>query len=195
MMVNLRTIPVERFVPKIGTIGSRIFENRSIKIGPLLLYDLIIPLEPFDSGLNSEENPVETNINLEYLELPVQDWRHLDGQSFKLDKGETCAAIYLGGAHNPVTIEKLQFKRLNHIDFHINCELYCDFKSQGVGKNGAVNFETDVKFLGMFLDLDAKNLTPSDLKYYIAKVAEPTAYLLSEQTLVNFTLVPPIPSR
>ena len=49
-----------------------------------MFYDITIPLEPFDSGLEWEEQPVHTEFRLEFVRLPIKDWRDLDGKSFEV---------------------------------------------------------------------------------------------------------------
>jgi hypothetical protein len=187
----MAVIPFDKFEPLTGEMYACIFENRFIGLAPTLFYELRIPLKPFDSGIEWEENPVETEFQLRSLDLPVRDWRLLAGQTFELEEQQSDASIYLGTAHNPVIIERLRFTQLQDLQFDVECKLYCDFEFERVGNSGRLEFTSKVWFKGLWLDLD-EELTPAELRAIVTELADPTAYQLSEAVLVNHGLVPPV---
>ena len=94
-----------KFVPKAGTFQAQVFDNPQIGYPPSLFYDLSIPIDLFDTGLSYEADPVTTTFDLDFLKLPVPDWRTFDGQTFVLDAAQSSdATINLGGFANPLGV-------------------------------------------------------------------------------------------
>jgi len=60
-------------------------------------------------------------------------------------------SIYLGSAHNPCDIDKMNWKRIGGNRYLVNCHLRVDFEFEGVAQNEAFNFETEI-----ILDTNAK---------------------------------------
>jgi hypothetical protein len=184
-------IPVERFIPVVGTIEACLFENRFIDLAPTLFYNITIPLEPFDSGIEYEDNPVETAFSLDFLNLPARDWRALDTQTYELSPEESDASIYLGGAHNPVNVERLQFTHRQGLQFKIECRLFCDFEAEGVGDNRTVELTATLDFTGLRLELGAGQ-SSEQLQTLLNALIEPAAYQIDGATLANGVLILPV---
>lgn len=145
-------IPVDRFRAQPGRMRARLFQDPQLGPGPALYYDITIPLEPFDSGLDWEEQPVRTEFSLEFLKLPVEDWRDLHERSFELAQDEADASIYLGGAHNPVEVRRIHFTRVGETALQIDCTLFCDFEAEMVAESLALELTTEVEFEGLVVD-------------------------------------------
>ena len=58
---------------KKGRIEMYYFENNSIGLKKTLFHRIYIPLEPFDSGLEYESQPIETEIVIEWLNLKLKE--------------------------------------------------------------------------------------------------------------------------
>lgn len=56
-----------------ATVEAYWFENESIGLNKTLFYRITIPLEPFDSGLEYEEQPLSTEIVLDWYELKLEN--------------------------------------------------------------------------------------------------------------------------
>ena len=147
-------IPADRFRPKSGQMRAHLFQNQHIRLAPTLFYDITIPLEPFDSGLEWEEQPVHTEFRLEFVRLPIKDWRDLDGKSFEVAQDDADGSIYLGTAHNPVDIRRIQFTRLGETTLRIYCSLFCDFESEMIADSVMVELATKVEFEGLMVERD-----------------------------------------
>jgi hypothetical protein len=156
-------IPTDRFKPKPGTMHAYLFENPYAGIEPRLFYDIAIPLEPFDSGLDDEEQPVETLFSLNFITFPVTDWRKFDGQSFEMAQGDADGSIYLGSRHNPVDINLIRFTRLDGFLFRVKCSLSCNFEFERVAENATIELRTDVEFKGMVVGLGSKEYAREDI--------------------------------
>src|SRR5215831_2306247 len=143
----MTTIPTDRFKPKRGSMHAFVFENRSINLEPTLFYSIDIPLKPFNSGL-------KTSFSLEFIRIPVVDWRRLDRQSFEIAQDDSDGSIYIGDAHNPVNISQIKFRRVGNFMFRIDCTLFCDFESEGVADNAQVELSADIRFEGLRVLLD-----------------------------------------
>src|SRR5688500_6168346 len=83
---RLPTIPVRLFVPQKGWMQARIFANHHAGIKPTLFYDIEIPLEPFNSGLNSVSESTTTGFRLNFIRFPLTDWRQFDGRVFEVNR-------------------------------------------------------------------------------------------------------------
>ncbi len=189
-------IPADRFQSKPGTMRAHLFQNLAIGLGPTLFYDLEIPLEPFDSGLEWEAQPVETAFRLEFLRLPARDWRDLDGTSVDLEQEEADGSIYLGGAHNPVEIWRMRFTRLEQTTFRIDCALYCDFEFEMVADNLDLELAATVDFQGLVVERDILGADPgveTALRASLGPVVELDAYRLEPQIGEHQVLLPPTP--
>jgi hypothetical protein len=147
--------------PAPGQMRAHLFQNPRLGLAPTLFYDIAIPLEPFDSGLAWEDQPVHTQFCLEFVRLPVDDWRELDGRSFALAPGDADGSIYLGGAHNPVDIQYLGFTRLAGTALRIDCTLFCDFEAERVGDSLLVQLTAEVEFQGLIVERDILGSDPT----------------------------------
>jgi hypothetical protein len=148
-------IPTEHFRPQQASLYTQIFENPHINQPATLYHHLIIPLAPFDSGL-AEPQPVHTAFRLEFIQLPADDWRKLDGRSFQLDQYEADGSIYLGRAYNPVDIRRIMFTRLGDSRFLVKCGLHCDFEHQGVGVSDTITLQVEAEFKGLLVAADVQ---------------------------------------
>jgi hypothetical protein len=165
--------------PAPGQMRAHLYQNPGIGLPPTLFYDITIPLEPFDCGLEWEEQPVHTEFSLEFIELPVDDWRDLDGRSFDLAPGDAEGSIYLGGAHNPVDVQTLRFTRLAGTALRIDCTLFCDFEAEMVGVSLLVPLTADVEFQGLIVERDILGGDPTarrDLEEAIGTLVALDAY-------------------
>ncbi len=187
-------VPLPRYVqPQPGTMNARLFENPYIGLARTLFYDITIPLEPFDSGLSYEEQPVETAFQLEFLRFLLNDWRAFDDRDFTLAPEDSDGSIYLGAAHNPVHVSHMHFARRDRTRFQIDCTLYCVFEQAGVGDNTTVELKTDVEFIGLFLERGMIHdpLDVAALRTVLQHWVPLDAYLLESRVDQWQVLIPP----
>lgn len=177
-------IPIAQFKAQPGTLQARLFENEHIAMPLSLFYDVHIPLEPFEIGSKRARERVETTFRLEFIPLPVPDWRQLGGQVFSLKPDDADGSLYLGGAHNPVDIREMHFLRVGDGVFHLDCTVFCDFDSEGVSKNAVVQLATQIQFLGLRLEPDQITPTAPALDQFRARA----------QTLVNLDAYESMPT-
>lgn len=131
----------------LGQIENYWFENDNIGLEKTLFHRINIPLTPFNSGLEYESQPVETEFVIEWLELNLKTPEELDNLKItsKLYNGLE-ASIYLGYAHNPCEIKKLNLIKIAPDFYKIEGEILIDFEFEGVAKNESFLFDTEVKF-------------------------------------------------
>jgi len=177
----MQAIPTELFQSKPGTMNGFIFANPNIGLAPTLFYTIRIPLRPFDSGIDYEDQPVETEFSLEWLVLPVRDWRELSNKSFDLSSDEQDCSIYLGCAHNPVEIRSLRFNRTGSLLLQAQCTLFCDFEFEGVGKSATLEVTVDLAFEGLAAESSIINPHADEkgIRDKLAQFVEPVAYDLT----------------
>lgn len=123
------------------------FENENIGLAKTLFHRITIPLEPFDSGLEYEQQPVETEIVIEWLNLGLKNPDDLDGVELsQTEKGIGETTIYVGSAHNWCEIEYLKLNRIQGNIYNIQGKLLIDFETEGVGENEIFEFETLIEY-------------------------------------------------
>ena len=187
-------IPIDRFRAKPGQMQARLFQNLHIGLAPTLFYDITIPLEPFDSGLEWEEQPVHTEFRLEFVRLPVKDWRDLDGESFEIAQDDADGSIYLGTAHNPVDIRRIQFTRLGETTLRIDCALFCDFESEMIADSIVVELTTEIEFDGLMVERDIIEDGPTEsdnIRKSISDLISLDAYRIEPQVSEHYVRLPP----
>ena len=106
--------------PKEGRISYHWFENQHVGLSLTRFHVIEIPLEPFDSGLEYEETPVETSLIFEWIKLDIEDPSDLNGLEINNQKlPDTEASIYLGSAHNWINVYTLKINREADLQFRI----------------------------------------------------------------------------
>jgi len=187
-------IPIDRFSAKPGQMQAHLFQNLHIGLAPTLFYNIMIPLEPFDSGLEWEEQPVHTEFRLEFVRLPTKDWRNLDGKSFEVAQDDADGSIYLGTAHNPVDIRRIQFTRLSETTLQINCSLFCDFESEMIADSVLVELTTEVKFDGLMVERDiieGDSAESDNIRKSIGNLVSLDAYQIEPQVSEHYVRLLP----
>lgn len=132
--------------PKTGKGEIYWFENENIGLEKTLFHRFYIPLIPFDSGLEYELQPLDTEIVFEWLNLDLADPTKLDKLELtSTAEDDTEVSIYVGNAHNPCDIKKMVFNKIEENRFRVECCLLIDFEYEGVAENEEFNFSTEVK--------------------------------------------------
>lgn len=128
--------------PRVGRIAYHWFENQNISL-PLTQFHVIeIPLEPFNSGLEYEEQPVETSLLFEWIKLGIDDPLELDGLEINSQKfPDMEASMYLGAAHNWMNVYSLKISFESNLQFRVNGIVEIDFETEGVAENEIFTFE------------------------------------------------------
>lgn len=124
-------------------IESYWFENNLTSLENTRFHTIYIPLKPFDSGLDHEEQPVDTEIVLDWYKLELADPAALDG----LDLNHAIytdaeGSVYIGNAHNWCDVKKLQFEQRDSESFAITGEVLVEFDREGVAENELFSFKT-----------------------------------------------------
>jgi hypothetical protein len=143
-MLFMGAVPLDLFRPKPGRMRAKIeFDS--------LLYEIEIPLEPFDSGFDLDPRPLSTAFWFDQVAIPERDWRRLGGREFSLEPDATDGWIILGGARNPIRLRWVAFTRLKGARFRLNSQLFCDFEREGVGPALETRLDAVVRFEGLSL--------------------------------------------
>lgn len=130
---------------KNGKIEIYYFENENIGLKKTLFHRIYIPLESFDSGLEYESQPLETEIVMEWLNLKLKEPTELAGLKLSSNpEDEIDVSIYVGSAHNPCDIKELEFQKMGENNYKVNCSLLVDFEHEGVAVNEEFNFSTEL---------------------------------------------------
>lgn len=130
-----------------GEIELYWFENEHIGLERTLFHRLTIPLKPFDSGLDYESQPLETEIVFEWYKLDLLDPGKLDGLNLSHERYEDAeASVYIGCAHNWCHVLNLKVSVAAEGLFEVQGDLLIEFENEGVGANERFTFETTVAF-------------------------------------------------
>ena len=128
-----------------GKVEIYWFENENIGLQKTLFHRINIPLKSFNSGLDYESQPLETEIVIEWLNLNLPEPTNLDGLKLTTTpEDETEVSIYVGSAHNPCNIKNLELIKITDNIYEMKCELFVEFEYEGVAENEEFEFVTQL---------------------------------------------------
>jgi hypothetical protein len=124
-----------------GYIEHYWFENEHIGLARTLFHRVVIPFEPFDSGLEWVQQPESPELVVEWAKLDLDDPADLDGVDLAMTKLEGVeASIYLGSAHNWTDLKRFKLTK-TEAGFHVSCLATIEFESEDVAENELLEFE------------------------------------------------------
>jgi len=130
-----------------GSVEKYWFENEANGLEKTLFHRISIPLTPFNSGLEYESQPVETEIVIEWLNLNLVNPDDLENLQISSQEYEDLeASVYVGGAHNACEILKLDFQKKEENNYQIEGEISIDFESEGVAQNEGFSFQSIIYY-------------------------------------------------
>lgn len=130
-----------------GSIEAYYFENENIGLKKTLFHRVTIPLEAFDSGLDYEEQPVKTEIILDWYELGLSNPEKLEGLNLSHDLfPEAEGSVYIGNAHNWCNVKRLNIEQEPDGEFIAIGEILVEFENEGVSENEHFSFKTRLQF-------------------------------------------------
>ncbi len=136
--------------PKEVSIEYYWFENKSIGLAKTLFHRIIIPLEPFDSGLEHVQQPENTEIIIEWINLGLNDPSMLPDIEISSKKTKDVeASVYIGSAHNVIDIEELKLTKIGDDRYELKGVLYINFEDEGVAQNEKFHLHAFAKFTGL----------------------------------------------
>ena len=146
MMVHLQ--------PATGSLTAYLFENTYTGVPLSIYFDITIPVEPFDYGGSSQR----TALRLDFIALPIRDWRDLAGREFKFpvnpEPGYIDGSIYLENVHNPADVTAIRFGEFDEQLMPISMEGVIDFTYEGPAELGIVRFNWSTNLTFNSADLD-----------------------------------------
>lgn len=127
--------------PTIGTLTARLFSNEHVGLPLTLFFDIDLPVQPFEF----DGEPQETSIRLEFIELPVRDWREIFGRTFRFpinpEPGYIDGSVYIGNVHNPVDVTQIRFAQASGSRVAIVADICVDFTYEGPCELGQLRRE------------------------------------------------------
>jgi hypothetical protein len=131
-----------------GVIEHYWFENEHVGLARTLFHRIRIPFEPFDSGLGYVEQPEQTELVVEWINLGLGDPAALDGAEIAMGQTpDVEASIYLGAAHNWYEIDKLTLAR-DGLRYKVVGVGTVAFSREGVANDERFCFEATVVYRG-----------------------------------------------
>ncbi len=131
-----------------GVIEHYWFENEHVGLARTLFHRIRIPFEPFDSRLEYVEQPEQTELVVEWINLGLDDPAALDGAEIGLGQTpDVEASIYLGAAHNWYEIEKLTLAR-DGSRYRVVGVGTVQFSREGVAYDERFSFEATAVYRG-----------------------------------------------
>ncbi len=152
-LADVPEMPMQ-LTPQSGRLSARLFSNPQVGLPLTLFFDLDLPVEPF--AFEGERQA--TSIRLEFIRLPVRDWRQLPGQTFRFPRnpapGYIDGSVYLGTAHLPVDATEIRFGQVEGDRVPVVIELLVDFVDGGRPELGRLplTWRTTVTFDATALD-------------------------------------------
>lgn len=139
-------------VPFTGTLKNYVFENEFLNIAPAVVYDIDLPIRPFDyHGVMQE-----TLVCLCRIRFDVSDWRRLANCEFRFPvnptDGYVDGSIYLGDAHNPADVTRIHFGHSDGDILEAEIDIQFDFTYEGLSELGKPKYKWKV---ALQLDPDA----------------------------------------
>jgi hypothetical protein len=123
-------------------------ENENIGLVRTRFHRVVIPFEPFDSGLEYVDQPESTELVVEWAKLTLDDPSNLDGVDLSMNTIEGVeASIYLGAAHNWTHLERFKLTKTDG-GFRVSRVAIIEFENEGVGKNERLEFEANALYRG-----------------------------------------------
>jgi len=133
---------------KTGRAECYWFENQSVGLTKTRFHRVVIPFEPFDSGLDCGEQPEAPELVVDWAQLELDDPSDLEGVDLSMEGCEGVeASIYLGGAHNWTHLSRFLLTKAGE-GFTVHCVARIEFENEGVAKNEALEFKTTVVYGG-----------------------------------------------
>ncbi len=148
-MEDLPTISLQqkaRLLP--GRIEHYWFENEHIGLKRTRFHRIVIPIEPFDSGLEYVQQPEHTELVIDWINLGIVDPGDLDGVTIAMGvTPDVEASIYIGSAHNWTEITELNLVKEGE-GYRVRGKGIVQFENERVGRNEPFVFETTAEYIG-----------------------------------------------
>lgn len=129
-----------------GKIEAYWFENQNIGLEKTLFHRITIPLKAFNSGLDYEEQPVNTEIVLDWYELGLTDPTELDGLDLNHEQyPDAEGSVCLGSAHNWCDVKALKLTKNSDGSISTTAEIAIEFENEGVAENELFKFQTSLE--------------------------------------------------
>lgn len=130
-----------------GCVEAYWFENKNIGLKNTLFHRVTIPLSAFDSGLEYDLQPVNTEIVLDWYELGLSESTDLNGLNLGHEfYPEAEGSVYIGNAHNWCDVKSFDITKNVDGGFSVTGEILIEFENEGVAENELFNFQTSLEF-------------------------------------------------
>ena len=130
-----------------GIIESYWFENETIGLPNTLFHRITLTLKKFNSGLDYEEQPVQTEIVLDWYNLGLLEPSNLSGLNLSHSNySEAEGSIYIGCAHNWCDVKDMNIRKNINGNFDVSGNVLIEFENEGVGENEEFTFETHCEY-------------------------------------------------
>lgn len=129
-----------------GMIDVFWHENKSIGIQKTIFHRMNIPLKSIPSELDSESQPIDTKIIIDWLNLNLRDPLNLDRLILKsMQEDDSDISIFLGNAHNPCDLKRMAISKIGNNLYEVDCILRVDFEHEEVAANQIFKFKTQLE--------------------------------------------------
>jgi len=119
-----------------------------------LFHRITLPLIPFHSGLEYEEQPADTSIRIEWLRLDPEALskpEEIVMNRYSFPDAES--SVYLGGAHNSCYIETLVLRKIDNDIYKAGGLLFVNLEDEGVAQNEAFIVDTHLSYISETTDI------------------------------------------
>lgn len=134
-----------------GNVEVYWFENESIGLNKTLFHRLTIPLAPFDSGVEYEDQPLSTEIIFDWYALDLDRPTELDGANLDSESyPDSESTVYIGSAHNWCDVKELLFSRIDDGSYEVFGSVVVEFENECVAQNEQFTFKTTVDVVSTY---------------------------------------------
>lgn len=124
-----------------GYVEHYWFENEHTGLSRTLFHRIVIPIHPFDSGLDYVSQPETTEIVVEWINLGLDDPSALAGVVVRQGRPAGMeSSLYLGGAHNWYRIRRLTLTGEGRW-YRVSCTGTVEFSREGVARDERFTFQ------------------------------------------------------
>ena len=142
---------MSNFTPKSGCLEIEVFDDPPPKMTMNIMIEFLEVMDPDEP--NCEQN---AKASFDELAVPFDGWQELAGTTIDrpvIDDVTECT-IYYYGYHNPIDLESISFGQFNEETISATLKGSIDFRQEGLGRFGKVEFVWEVSLGFDQLDLE-----------------------------------------
>lgn len=129
-----------------GKVDVFWYKNERIGLERTIFHRIRIPLKSIASELEEGAQAIDTEIEIDWLNLNLRDPLELDRLILKSTPDDDSEImVLLGKAHNPCDLKRMAITKIGDYLYEIDCTLRVDFEQEKVAANEIFKFKTQIE--------------------------------------------------